>query len=121
MNTIALDFPSLSGVPRGGLQTAQQPAMKGLRKRVWLLLYTEGGTWTAGEITKRLMPSLVPRKLYSMLGEMCRDGFLVRRHITNIDGETVVKYGVAGTCGIPRGVALEEIEQLLRLALGKRA
>lgn len=119
MNTLALDFAGLSGVPRGGLQPAQQPTMKGLRKRVWLLLYTEGGTWTSAEIKQRL--AIVARNVPSILGEMCRDGFLVRRRVTTLDGEEVVKYGVAGTCGIPRGVALEEIEQLLRLALGRRA
>lgn len=120
MGAIAQDFAAMTSMRRQRAApklalAVSQPVMKGLRKRVWLLLYTEGGTWTAAEIAARL--TLITRKIHSMLGEMVRDGFLVRRRIETVDGDTLVKYGVAGSCNVPRGVALEEIEQLLRMAV----
>lgn len=90
----------------------------GTAKRVWLLLYTEGGLWTAEEIGKRLQ---IARPLWNALGEMVRGRFLVRHRGTSIDGDLIVKFAVTRKCKVPRGVVVEEIEELLQMAHGRRA
>lgn len=114
MGAIAMD---LSGI---GAPPAARPSvdMAGLAKRVWLLLYSEGGWWTAEEIRRNLR---MDRDIWSALGEMVRSGFLARNRGNNIDGELVVKYGVTAKCKVPRGVVISEIEQLLQLVCGKQA
>lgn len=119
MNTLALDFPGLSGMPRAGFKPAKPAPITGLRKKVWLLLYTEGGWWTAAEIMRSLQ--MTASNFRSELGDMERSGHIVRKRGKNVDGENLVRFGVKSDCNIPRGVTPGDIEELLRLAVGKRA
>lgn len=119
MGAMALDFAAIAVVPQALHRPPAPQVMKGVRKRVWLLLYTEGGMWTAAEIGQRL--GLAAKKLHSMLGEMVRDQFLTRKRRETVDGDRVVEFGVSGSCSIPRGVTPDEIEALLRMAVGRRA
>lgn len=91
----------------------QGNAMKGFAKRIWLLLYSEGGYWTGSEVDVRLR---IGKNVYTALGEMVRSGFLSRKKGPNIDGEMVVQYGVTSACKLPRGVSVAEIEGMLLVA-----
>jgi len=114
MQALAVDFSAL--IPTPVRVEPVIPVMKGLRKKLWLRLYTEGGTWTAREIS-RLFPHKSAREMHSELADMVQEAFLVRKVVTSVDGDSVVKFGVASNCRIPRGVTIEEIEELLRMAV----
>jgi hypothetical protein len=116
MGAIALDFAAMSAMTPPPMLLPQRPEMAGLVKRVWLLLYSEGGRWTEAEIRHRLH---IASGIHTALREMVERGFLVRSKVENIDGESSVQYGVGRKCKVPRGVVLEEIEQLLEMVKGK--
>jgi hypothetical protein len=88
--------------------------MSGLVKRVWLLLYTEGGRWTAAEIRHRLHLQTAV-SIHATLRDMVETGFLSRSRTTNIDGETPVQYGVTRGCKVPRGVTVDEMWDVLQM------
>lgn len=85
---------------------------RGLVKRIWMLLYAEGGRWTEAEIRKSLR---LAADAHTCLREMVDRGFIVRHRLVNIDGEKSTKYAVTKACKFPRGVSIEEVEQLLKL------
>ena len=101
--------PSMVSVSR---RLSRQPDSRnnGTARRIWLLLYAEGGYWTSEEIGRRLM---IARPLWNSLGEMVRGGFLSAQRVTNIDGESAVKYGVTRPCKVPRGVTVDELWEVL--------
>jgi hypothetical protein len=88
--------------------------MLGLVKRVWLLLYAEGGRWSAAEIRKRLHLS---GDIHAALREMVERGFIVRTVTASPYAESRVQYGVERRCKVPRGVAIAEIEETLAMGL----
>jgi hypothetical protein len=100
-------------VIRRGRQPDPRRDESGLVKRVWLLLYAEGGTWTEHEIRVRLHLSAA---IHAVLRTLSDRGFLARSKVENIDGETSVKYGVARRCKVPRGVTLDEMWDVLQMA-----
>ncbi|HEX7891454.1 MAG TPA: hypothetical protein VF522_19035 [Ramlibacter sp.] len=113
---LALGLCPMSSIAR---QPSRQPdPRQALRKRVWLLLYAEGGWWTAEEIQRHLH---MDSPIWNALAEMVRDGFLVRKRETTVDQELSVRYGVGAKCKFPRGLIVDEVQQLLMLAVGKRA
>lgn len=117
MGAIALDFEAMTAmrrqrtVPHGSGWT-------GTTKRIWLLLCAEGGFWSAVEIRAKLT---ITGPINSPLRDMVEYGSIVQRRIRTVDGETV-KYGVIAKCRVPRGVAWEELEDLMqRLTVGGKA
>lgn len=90
----------------------QRPAMEGLVKRVWLLLYQEGGRWTEAEVRQKLR---LPAEIHTALREMAERGFVERKRICNIDQECSIKYGVVRTCKVPRGVTVDEMWEVLQM------
>lgn len=98
MGAIAMDFVAVSAPGSG---------WTGLTKRVWLLLYAEGGLWTATEVGDKL-----GRALGATLRDMAESGFVARTRDETPEGPRV-RYGVTKACRVPRGVAVEEIEQAL--------
>lgn len=113
--TTAFEWAAVASVSRhANRQPDPRPAaMVGLVKSVWLLLYSEGGLWTADEMSRRLQFGVKHRYC---LTEMVARGFIVRSEVTDIDGRRSVRYGVKRGCKIPRGMGIEEIEQVLRPA-----
>lgn len=91
------------------------PELSGFAKRAWLLLYTEGGRWTAEEIRRWLHLPVDVSKVLSALGEMERGQFLVRMRARNIDNEMVVQFGVDRRCKVPRGVTIDEMWAVLQM------
>lgn len=112
MGAIALDFAALTGMPRPQLQPAPPQDMVGLVKKVWLLLYSEGGFWTVSELRDRLK---VQREIRTHLAEMVERGFLVRRKHADMDGKETVQYSVTMRCKVPRGVTIEEMWAVLQI------
>jgi hypothetical protein len=120
MGSFALPWPGMVSVSR---QPSRQPdpardsRNNGTAKRVWLLLYSEGGRWTAEEIADKLQ---ITRPLWTALGEMVRGDFLERFRSQNIDGELSVKFAVTRKCRVPRGVTLDEMWDVLQMAVPNR-
>lgn len=113
--TTAHEWAAVASVSRR--QPDPRPAaMAGLVKRVWLLLYCEGGHWTASELSRRLQLEVQQR---TCLTYMISRGFIVRGRSTDIDGKETVHYSVNRKCKFPRGVVIEEVEELLRMVAGK--
>jgi Uncharacterized membrane-associated protein/domain len=94
------------------ISTEHRHETAGLVKRVWLLLYAEGGRWTEAEIRKRLH---LPVEIHTALREMAERGFVDRKRICNIDNECSVQYGVIRACKVPRGVTVEEMWEVLQI------
>jgi hypothetical protein len=92
--------------------------MSGAVKRIWLLLYAEGGRWNAAEIREKLR---LTGEIHTALREMVERGFLVRGKTCNLDGECSIKYWVTKKCKVPRGVAIEEIEFTLTMGMQLKA
>lgn len=111
MNAIAFDWRNIAMSSIARTKPPRPSAMSGLVKRVWLLLYAEGGRWNAAEIKARLH---VPGEIHTTLREMAERGFLIRGKLCDIDGECSMRYGVTSKCKVPRGVAIEEIQAALR-------
>lgn len=95
-----------------GRQPRPQPERSGLSRRIWLLLYSEGGWWTSEEMVCRLHAGPVN----TALQEMVTSGHIVRRKVER-DERTVTEFGVTAQCKVPRGVLIMEIEAMLRLGL----
>lgn len=120
MQAYALDWAAMASIAR---QPSRQPdpardsRNNGTAKRVWLLLYSEGGRWTAEEIAEKLQ---ITRPLWTALGEMVRGDFLERFRAKNIDGELMVKFAVTRKCRVPRGVTLDEMWDVLQMAAPAR-
>lgn len=110
MQAMALDFAALSRPA----PVIPKPEMSGLVKKVWLLLYSEGGRWSAAEIRRRLH---LAGDIHAALREMVERGFIVRSITASPYAESKVQYGVVKTCKVPRGVVISEIEEMLTLGL----
>lgn len=89
-----------------------RPEMAGLVKRVWLLLYQEGGRWTEAEVRQKLR---LPAEIHTALREMAERGFVERKRVCNIDNECSVQYGVIRACKVPRGVTVDEMWDVLQM------
>lgn len=115
----AMDFAALTAVA-AQLPPAvpgPTPARFGLTKRIWLLLYAEGGRWTSAEIRDRLH---VQGNLWSPLREMVQYRLLVRADVETPEG-LVIKYGVGKGCKVPRDVTVDEMWDVLQIGQGIRA
>lgn len=95
--------------------------MKLVSKRAWLLLYSEGGWWTAAEIRDHLHLPDGSNMLNVILGQMVAAGFLESKKEPDHQLEVRLRFGVTRRCKVPRGVVLEEIEATLALAQPKAA
>lgn len=87
--------------------------MNGVSKRIWLLLYAEGGWWTVAEIRAHLKLAAGSNVLHMILKGMSAAGFLDSKDEPDHQLERRVRYGVTKKCKVPRGVKLEEIEASL--------
>jgi hypothetical protein len=107
------DFSVMTSMRRQRAATPHvtAPSRTGATKRIWLLLCAEGGNWSAPEIRAKLG---ITGPINTMLRDMVSWGSIMQRRLTTVDGEKVVKYGVAHNSKVPRGVTWEEIEQLRR-------
>lgn len=113
MGAIAQDFAAVKAVPQ-----AHGSGWTGLTKRIWMVLYSEGGRWTSAEIADRLRYS--GTSIYTTLREMVDRKLVVRIDGDNVHGENVIQYAVTKACKVPRDVGLDEIEELLQLgAVGR--
>lgn len=114
MGAFAEDWTAVSAISR---QPSRQPApagssYNGTTKRVWMLLYSEGGRWTADEIAAKLQ---ITRPLWSALGDMVRYGCVKRFRDRNIDDELSVKFAVTRECRVARGVTIDEMWEVLQI------
>lgn len=108
----------MAPVTRRARQPDPRPQAVGPIKRIWLLLYSEGGWWGGAEILDRLRMTPGQRRL---VYEMVVGGFLQRRLHTTPEGEEVVQYGVTRMCKVPRGVTIAEMWSILQItAQGKQ-
>ena len=89
----------------------------GQTKRIWMLLYSEGGLWTAAEIADRLR---IRGGIYMTLREMVDRRLVSRQDGQDPEGERLIRYSVTRKCKVPREVEIEEIEELLMLAVRPR-
>lgn len=89
--------------------------MNGASKRIWLLLYKEGGWWTVAEVRRHFGLPSGSNRLHVTLGEMASGGFLESKDEPDYQLERRVRFGVTKRCKVPRGVKLEEIEALLAM------
>lgn len=89
---------------------APKTDLSGFVKRVWLLLYGQGGYWTIAEIRRSL--HVYGGDVHTRLDEMVQRKQIERKRIVNIDGERVSQYFVTRKCTYPRGLAVEEVEAL---------
>lgn len=112
---VAIDFAALMAVPQE-LQPAATVARKGLTKRIWLLLYSEGGRWTSAELVDRLhvCGGRNRRRLFSTLREMALYRLVVRADVQTPEG-IVIKYGVGKGCKVPRDVTVDEMWEVLQI------
>lgn len=96
--------------------------VSGVSKRVWLLLYSEGGWWSVAEIRKTLEANgRDVGALAQTLNNMRVSGFLEFRDELDFQLERRLRYGVTKKCKVPRGVKLEEIEATLALCVQLKA
>lgn len=113
MGAFAGDWAAVTSISR---QSSRQPPAgsnnNGMAKRVWMLLYSEGGRWTADEIAAQLQ---IARPLWSALGDMVRHGCVERFRDRNIDDELSVKFAVTRKCRVPRGVTIDEMWEVLQI------
>lgn len=111
----AVDFAALMGAPQDlppAVPVAVKPFGKtGQTKRIWLLLYAEGGRWTSAEIRDRLH---VRGNLYVALRDMVGYRLLVRSNVETPEG-MVIKYGVGKGCKVPRDVTVDEMWDVLQI------
>lgn len=114
MGAIAQDFEAMTAMRRQRA-APHGSGWTGVTKRIWLLLCAEGGFWSAVEIRSKLA---ITGAINSVLRDMVEYGCIVQRRVETVDGESVVKYGVVAKCRVPRGVAFEEIEQMLQQLRG---
>lgn len=97
--------PAPAAMPHGSGWT-------GLTKRIWLLLYSEGGRWTSAEISARLC---VQHAIHTTLREMVQVRLLMRADVPTPEGR-VFKYGVGKGCKVPRDVTVDEMWDVLERA-----
>lgn len=112
MGAIALDFAAVAAVEqRPRAETAS------LVKRAWLLLYAEGGRWEPAEIARRMR--VAPRKVTWLLAEMVEREYTVRTDTVTPEGAPLAKYGVTSACRVPRGVVVQELQELIPAPAGQ--
>lgn len=112
MGAYAEDWNAMSAISRlPSRQPEAGSSYNGTTKRVWMLLYSEGGRWTSEEIGKH--PD-ISRPLKATLSDMVEYGCLERFRGTNIDGELSVKYAVTRKCKVARGVTVDDMWQVLQ-------
>lgn len=108
----AQEWNAMSAISR---QPSRPPtagsSYNGTTKRVWMLLYKEGGRWTSEEI--RTHPD-IRLPLATTLADMVRYGCLERFRSRNIDGELTVTFAVTKKCRVARGVTIDEMWQVLQ-------
>jgi hypothetical protein len=110
MGAMALDFAAVAAIP----QAAPKRDLTGLNKRLWLLLYAEGGRWTAMELCDRLR--MKGREIHPTLREMVDTGFLLRHPFVDEEGRASAKFSVTDECKVPRGVLIKEIQAVMMFA-----
>lgn len=74
-------------------------------KHIWFWLFSEGGYWTAEEVARRI--GYEPQKVFRGLQAMCRNGTVAKQRTT---GTHKYSYGVDGTCLVPKGMRLAEVQ-----------
>lgn len=109
MEAIAQDFAAVAA-------SRPHPEIS-LVKRIWLLLYAEGGRWTSSEIGDRLRYS--GTSIYTTLREMFERNQVVRIDGANVYGDNVIQYAVTRACLVPRGVAVIELQEVIPAPAGQ--
>lgn len=112
MGAMALDFAAAAAIPQA---QPQRRDLAGLNKRLWLLLFEEGGRWTAMELCERMR--IKGREIHPTLREMAETGFLLRHPFIDEDGRSSAKFSVTDDCKVPRGVLIKEIQAVMLLAI----
>ena len=96
--------------------------MNGVSKRIWLLLYAEGGRWSVAEIRRTLvLEGRTGGALPQTLDYMRTSGFLEAWDEPDHQLERRLRFGVTKRCKVPRGVKLEEIEATLTMGMELKA
>lgn len=113
MEAIALDLRNIAMTAISRIEPPR-PVMTGVSKRIWMLLYREGGWWSVAEICKELGSGPTT---HVNVRDMVTSGFLARKDDADQYGERRVRFGVTKACKMPRGVTLEEIEESLQGAI----
>jgi hypothetical protein len=77
-----------------------------LTRAIWLWLLQNGGRWTAAEVAEALRKESMP--VFDALANMSR-----RRLVQDyepVEGERRKRYGVTGTCCVPQGMCVAEVQ-----------
>lgn len=90
--------------------------MNGVSKRIWLLLYCEGGWWTVAEVRRELeVHAKTAKAMHQILGDLKDGGFLESKDEPDYQLERRLRYGVTKRCKVPRGVNLEDLTCAMRM------
>ncbi len=80
--------------------------MQEFNKKLWMLLFNEGGKFTANELAVRL--DVHVDYMMDQLNSMHR-GRLIEKFAPE-KGSRRLRYGITGTCQAPRGMCLAELQ-----------
>lgn len=72
-------------------------------RTIWLILLQEGGYWTSAELATRA--GFNPPAVYRALHDMLRRGLIASQDQGRRKG-----YGVTGTCLVPLGLRVAEVQ-----------
>jgi hypothetical protein len=76
----------------------------GTAREAWLLLFKEGGRWTAKDMEQEM-----GKDVHRNLGRLVDNGYAVKYG----EGRNKVSFGVTADCKVPIGVTVKELQQVL--------
>lgn len=82
------------------------PRMSDENKDLWLWLLNDDGAWTVADLAQLLNRD--PDRLFSQLNGMANKGHLEK--LPPIEGSRRLRYAVTGTCRIPLGLRVAEVQ-----------
>ena len=80
--------------------------MQQTNRNLWLMLFNEGGRYTAAELADRL--SVHTDYMVEQLNSLHR-ARLIEKFQPEV-GQRRLRYGITGSCSIPRGMTLAEVQ-----------
>jgi hypothetical protein len=82
------------------------PQIKESNRDLWVWLLNDGGAWTAHDIAKEVEREV--DDVFNRLAAMAAKGFVVKLPPAN--GSRRLRYAVTGTCRIPFGMRVAEVQ-----------
>lgn len=75
-------------------------------RRIWLWLCTQGGKWTAREVSQRI--GVDSQKVFRAVHAMARRELIAQ--YPPAEGSRYKRYAVTGTCLVPMGLSVAEVQ-----------